>query len=791
MNRNILRSLIASFLACVPLGALAASGQFAFVVGDVSVTKANGQRLVPVKGTPVDPGDRIATGTNGMAQLTMVDNARLSLRPSTQFVIDNYPQQKESTEGAVLNLLRGTLRTFTGLIASTNRDKFVMKTRVATVGIRGSGNILYACDGSDCDPELNLGDTKGGVTVNHTIEGSHAVTNVVDTPPGLPAQQGGAETLITGPGQTVLVQANVPPRYIPTPEFIANAAVSMTSAKPAPAGDATATQDTRNFAPSDTLALPASQTTNAPVVGNNGLGFASDIQAAAISGGVLNDPEQLRDVIITSGSPFAGQARNDDVNYSGNEVRGYTSYAGTQSGTQPAIVGGTSADTHNVSLGEGIISMGRYTGASLGFFGAGSAAAVQGGIQWIIGPSGYPPYLSDVLTGTATYTLAQATSPTNQFNTTGTLSSARIDADFTNRSLDVHLGVTMPAAGGNPGGTWQMNASDVPFSRNSFFCSTNDTLVITSGGTTSTGNPNLGGSVQGSFVGAGLDAAIIGYGIADRTASSPANWNLVSGVAALTGSPTITSTSYVEGRVSDPNGTLPDFVRSYTAIDRPSEVTLDSQGRVIAFTAPFSRAGGHATYSIGNAQVVESGSDPTTGLIWGRWSGGAATASSGGTSHALQTQNASLHYIFAGAQDGPVALPLTGTATYDMIGSTTPTNGAGQTGTLNSATLDANFSNRTVNAAVNVTIANQTWSASAAGMPIYRNQSFSAYTGNPIVGLPNPSPLVMTCTPGCGQSATGSFDGFFTGHTGEGAGLMYNLGGNQGAVAFRRHGAGG
>jgi len=793
MKRNRLRPLIASLVACAvasPFAAFAASGEFTFVVGDVSVTKTNGQRVVPVKGTPVDPGDRIATGANGMAQLTMVDNARLSLRPSTQFVIENYAQQKDSQEGAVLNLLRGTLRTFTGLIASANRDRFVMKTRVATVGIRGSGNILYACEGADCDPELNAEDAKGGIAVNHTIEGSHAVSNVVDAQPGLPPQQGGAQTLVTGPGQTVLVTANVAPRYIPTPTFIANAAVSMTNAKPSAAGQATATQDTRNFAPSDTLALPASQTANTPVVGNNGLGFASDIQAAAISGGVLNDPEQLRDIIITSGSPFEGQARNSDINVSGGDMRGYSSYAGTQSGTVPAIVGGTSADTHSVSLAEGVITMGRFAGASLGFFGAGSATAVQGSVHWIMGPSGYPPYLSDVLTGTATYTLAASTSPTNQFNTTGSLSSARLDADFTTRTLGVHLGVSMPAAGGNPGGTWQMNASGVPFSRNSFFTSTNDALVITSGGTSSATNPNLGGSIQGSFVGAGLDAAILGYGIADRTASSSANWNLVSGVAALTGSPVIPSTAYVEGRISDPNGTLPDFVRSYAAIDRPEEVTLDAQGRVVAFTAPFSREGGRSTYTIGSAQVVESGSDPQTGLIWGRWSGGQAQASGGGTSHALDIQRASLHYIFAGVQNGPVALPLTGTATYDVIGSTTPTNGAGQTGTLNSAALNANFSNRTVDAMVNVTIASQTWNASASGMPIYRNTSFSAYTGTPIVGLPNPAPLVMTCTPSCGQSAAGSIDGFFTGHTGEGAGMMYNLGGNQGAIAFRRRGGG-
>src|SRR5688572_3801914 len=169
--------LLAAAVAAIPLMAAAASGEFTFVVGEVSLTKANGQRSTPVKGTPVDAGDRIATGANGMAQLTMVDQARLSLRPSTQFQIEAYPDRRDSDQGGILNLVKGTLRTFTGLIASTNRDKFVMKTRVATVGIRGSGNILYACEDKECDESVSgVARVEGALTVNHTIDGSHAIS---------------------------------------------------------------------------------------------------------------------------------------------------------------------------------------------------------------------------------------------------------------------------------------------------------------------------------------------------------------------------------------------------------------------------------------------------------------------------------------------------------------------------------------------------------------------------------------------------------------------------------------
>jgi hypothetical protein len=781
--RTHVNRLLVAALAAAPMMACAAAGEFTFVVGEVGLTKANGTRVTPARGTAVDPGDRVSTGANGMAQLTMVDNARLSLRPGTQFQIEAYPDRKDSNDGAILNLVRGTLRTFTGLIASTNRDKFVMKTRVATVGIRGSGNILYACEGKDCDESIAAGtQPEGGITVNHTIEGSHAVTNILaDTRPGLPAQQGGAQTVITGPGQTVMVAGNQPPRYIPLPRFIGEAATNMTAAKAAetaapPSGSSA---DTRNFSPSDTPALPASQRSTTPVLGNNGLGFVNDIDATANLG---NDPIALHDVIIVSGSPFLGQARQSQLQMEGNSLRGYVAYPEVQGNIQPSITGGTLRDFQGVTIDNQAVLLGRWENASLGFGGGG--APIPGSIHWVVAPSGYPAYLADVLTGTATYTLVAATAPTNQNNLTGTLGAARIDANFTSRTLAVQIAFAIPNIG-----SWQIGADSVPFAFNTFFGSSGDRVLVTNGsGQTSRTSSSLTGSFEGSFVGNGLGGAILGYGVSDRTAANPANWQFVSGVAALSGPRQNGTASYREGRVSDPQGFLADFVRSYATTDRPDEVVVDAQGRVTAFSAPHAQFGPHASYALGTAQVVESGVDAETGMVWGRWGGGVARISRDGTNLDVALNTASLHYIFAGSQSGPVSLPLTGSAVYDVIGSTHPTNSHGDVGTLNSATLNANFTARQVDAAVNISIANQTWSASATNIPIYREQYFSAYSGTPISGVPNPTPLAISCSPNCVTGATGSIDGFFAGRNGQRAGMMYNLGGNQGAVAFGRRG---
>ena len=794
MNRPnpklLTRCIVLALAAAAPAAACAKSGEFTFVVGDVTLVKANGQRSKPARGTAVDAGDRVTTGPDGMVQMTMVDNARLSLRPKTEFVIEQYSKTAQGEEGGILSLLKGTLRTFTGALASTNRDKFVMKTRVATVGIRGSGNILYACEREECDASLAGGGAiEGSVTVNHTIEGAHSVTNIPQgVAAGLPAQQGGAQTVITGPGQTALVAGNLPPRYIPTPTFIAESATNMTgAAKPtdAPATTTAASAgETRNFAPGDAPAIPAAPTTN-----TTGAPTTPALPTIDATGNLASDPIALQDVIIANGSAFLGQAVRGDLTLAGNDLRGYRAYASGQSGVQPIITGGVLREGTTLVVDGSNILFGRWENASLGYFGPGSETRLPGSVHWIVAPSGYPAFLSDVLTGVATYNLVGATTPTNQANVLGTIGQAIINVNFTSRTMAFQAGITMPSAGSVPGGSWQMTAANVPISLNSFFASTSDRLVITNaGGQSSTSNTNLSGSFEGSFVGTGLGAAILGYGISDVTSSNPLHWQFITGIAAFAGTRQNAAAPYREGRVSDPLGTIPDFIRSYATTNKPEDVTSDAEGRVTAFAAPFSRTGGVSRYAIGTAQVVQQGFDPETGMVWGRWANGVAQVTRGSSVDQLFLTNTSLHYIFAGTQSGPVSLPLTGTGTYDVIGSTSPTGPNGAVGTFNSATLNANFTSRTVDASVNFGISGQTWTGTATNMPIYRDQYFSAYSGTPIAGLPNPSPLSIGCTPNCGVGAGGSFDGFFTGRTGQRAGLMYNLGGNSGVVAFGRRG---
>jgi hypothetical protein len=311
-------------------------------------------------------------------------------------------------------------------------------------------------------------------------------------------------------------------------------------------------------------------------------------------------------------------------------------------------------------------------------------------------------------------------------------------------------------------------------------------VTNTTTGQSSANNPRINGTLEGSFVGASLSGAILGYSVQDGSAGR----RDLAGVVAFQGPAQNGSAPFQYGLISDVTGSLArsEYSQTYATINRPAEVTIDSTGRASAFRGPFARTDGtidgNSRYAVGTAQVADAGFDPTTGLSWGRWSGGSATIGGADTSLASR----SLHYIFSAPQTAPTVLPLTGTAVYEVVGSSRPTDIRGNVGTMNSATLNANFSNRTADASINITVANQTWNASATGMTIYRDMTFAANTGrSPGGSLPPPTQLSITCTPNCGGGFTGSFDGFFTGTTGQGAGLAYNLNRNiTGTVAFRR-----
>lgn len=110
--------------------------------GSTFVERA-GENLKLVPGMRVSAGDSLVTGADGYLGLTMRDDTLLTLGPRTTIGLENYRFDPKTHDGNTLvSMTRGVLSVVTGLIAKRAPESFVVKTRVSTMGVRGTEFIV-------------------------------------------------------------------------------------------------------------------------------------------------------------------------------------------------------------------------------------------------------------------------------------------------------------------------------------------------------------------------------------------------------------------------------------------------------------------------------------------------------------------------------------------------------------------------------------------------------------------------------------------------------------------------
>ncbi|MBB5190563.1 hypothetical protein HNQ50_001285 [Silvimonas terrae] len=163
MNSCLLRWLLTALLTCLPLSAMAASGQVAAMGGLVTATHSDGKIDALHKGDDVNKGDVIATDANSWVVLKMEDGASLTLRPKAKLRIIDYVYDPDNPQNgrSWLSLLQGALRSVTGAIGKLNHDSYQLTTPTATIGIRGT----------DYDVDVVPADNADGLTPGtyHTV----------------------------------------------------------------------------------------------------------------------------------------------------------------------------------------------------------------------------------------------------------------------------------------------------------------------------------------------------------------------------------------------------------------------------------------------------------------------------------------------------------------------------------------------------------------------------------------------------------------------------------------------
>jgi len=160
-------------------------GSITHLGGLLRATRADGtSRILSVK-SEVREGDTLQTEKNTFARIKFVDGGEVVLRPETVFKVDAYSYKPAATEqrqdNVLFGLVKGGMRSVTGLLGKRSPDSFKVNTGTATIGIRGTHFGALLCN-NDCaniptitgrPPENGLHtDTASGRTIISNAAGS-------------------------------------------------------------------------------------------------------------------------------------------------------------------------------------------------------------------------------------------------------------------------------------------------------------------------------------------------------------------------------------------------------------------------------------------------------------------------------------------------------------------------------------------------------------------------------------------------------------------------------------------
>jgi FecR protein len=153
-HRGSWSGLIGILLALAGGAAVAdGAGQVVHLSGTLSAQRPDGTIRILSRGSEINQGDTLTTQADSYGQLGFSDGSSMTMRPHTQMRIEAYQFDKEKpdADNAFFRLLKGGLRTATGLVGKRgNLNAYKIGTPVATIGIRGStGDTLDCTQGCD------------------------------------------------------------------------------------------------------------------------------------------------------------------------------------------------------------------------------------------------------------------------------------------------------------------------------------------------------------------------------------------------------------------------------------------------------------------------------------------------------------------------------------------------------------------------------------------------------------------------------------------------------------------
>ena len=149
-KRNL--CILASLILVSPLTAIGLDSSATVVVsrGMVNAVSSGDERVLG-QGDAVFVSDTVTTGDKSFAVLQFIDGAKVTVRPNSIMLIEEYAYTGSDQDAARLSLVEGGLRVITGAMAKSHPDSYKVKTPVALMGVRGTEFAVMLCGDQICD----------------------------------------------------------------------------------------------------------------------------------------------------------------------------------------------------------------------------------------------------------------------------------------------------------------------------------------------------------------------------------------------------------------------------------------------------------------------------------------------------------------------------------------------------------------------------------------------------------------------------------------------------------------
>lgn len=170
--RWLLRGCLLAALLLAPAQAAEVAARVQFVFGQVGATDAGGESRLLHRGDRVYSGDTLQSAAASSAQLVFSDNSRMAVRPNTIVRIESFHYDAGDRAGSnsLIALLRGAVRSISGLIGRYNKRNVTLVTPVATIGIRGTDyEVIHVTDDSTAGNGRGLAGTYNKVYTGATL----------------------------------------------------------------------------------------------------------------------------------------------------------------------------------------------------------------------------------------------------------------------------------------------------------------------------------------------------------------------------------------------------------------------------------------------------------------------------------------------------------------------------------------------------------------------------------------------------------------------------------------------